>query len=93
MFQGRTTKRFALLALLMAVPVLLYFIIMPDVSKLKTEHPRETSFMEYQEREIRKKGRPFKIHQIWVPWSRISSTLGKAVLIAEDDKSRPHQQG
>jgi len=47
--------------------------------------------MKYREREWRKKGEPYRIHQEWVSLSRISPYLIKAVLIAEDDKFWRHQ--
>ena len=47
--------------------------------------------MEHREREAREKGKPFKIYQVWVPLGRISPTLVKAVLIAEDDKFWSHE--
>jgi len=47
--------------------------------------------MKYREREWRKDGKPYRIHQKWVSLSRISPYLIKAVLIAEDDKFWGHQ--
>ena len=90
-FHVRRLKRFAIFPLAIAVFALLYLLLMPNVSRLKTENPRKTSFMEIQEEEARKKGKPFKIYQVWVPLSRISPTLIKAVLIAEDDKFWSHE--
>lgn len=68
-----------------------YYFIFPDVSKLKKENPKKTSFMEYREREWKKKGKKIKIRQIWVSISHISPYLVKAVLIAEDDKFWHHE--
>ncbi len=90
-FSVRSWKWFSLLFLSMAVLALLYLVFVPNVSRLRTENPGKTSFMECQEREARKKGKPFKIYQIWVPLGRISPTLIKAVLIAEDDKFWSHE--
>src|SRR4030065_1239184 len=42
--------------------------------------------MEYREEEWQKKGKRIEIKQTWIPFSRISPYLMKAVLIAEDDK-------
>lgn len=47
--------------------------------------------MEYREREWQSEGRKIKIRQVWVPLSRISPFLIKAVLIAEDDKFWKHE--
>ena len=70
---------------------LAYFILMPPVSKLKKENPGKTSLMEYREREWKAKGKRYRINQVWVPLSRISPYLVKAVLIAEDDKFWRHE--
>lgn len=68
-----------------------YFLLMPDLSKLKKENPRKTALMEYREKKSREKGRRYRIDQSWVPYSKISPYLIKAVLIAEDDKFWNHE--
>ena len=68
-----------------------YYFIFPDISKLKKENPKKTSFMEYRETEWREKGKRMNITQIWTPLSNISPYLMKAVLIAEDDKFYRHE--
>src|SRR4030066_1451841 len=70
---------------------LLYFLWMPDLSKLKKENPKKTALIEYREKASKEKGKPYKIFQRWVPFSKISSYLVKAVLIAEDDKFWRHE--
>jgi len=47
--------------------------------------------MEYCEREWKHEGKRYRIQQRWVPLSRISPYLIKAVLIAEDDKFWSHE--
>ena len=79
----------ALISLLLLSIV--YYFIFPDVSKLKKENPKKTSFMEYREEEQQKKGKRIEIKQTWIPFSRISPYLVKAVLIAEDDKFWKHE--
>jgi len=69
----------------------LYLFLVPDVSKLKKENPTKTSFMEYRENEWQRQGKKYRIQQKWVPISRISPYLIKAVLIAEDDKFWSHE--
>jgi len=69
----------------------LYIFMVPDVSRLKRENPKKTSFMEYREREWQREGKKYRIHQKWVPLSRISPYLIKAVLIAEDDRFWSHE--
>ncbi len=69
----------------------LYLFLVPDVSRLKKENPKKTSFMEYREREWLRQGKKYKIQQKWAPLSRISPYVVKAVLIAEDDKFWRHE--
>ncbi|HMK60145.1 MAG TPA: monofunctional biosynthetic peptidoglycan transglycosylase [Dissulfurispiraceae bacterium] len=66
------------------------YLVYPDVSKLKKENPKKTSFMEYREKQWKDEGREITIRQYWVPLSRISNYMTKAVLIAEDDKFWSH---
>jgi len=47
--------------------------------------------MKYREREWSRQGKKYSILQKWVPLSRISPYLIKAVLIAEDDKFWRHE--
>ncbi len=47
--------------------------------------------MEYREKEWHREGKKYRIQQKWVPLSRISPYLIKAVLIAEDDKFWSHE--
>jgi monofunctional biosynthetic peptidoglycan transglycosylase len=47
--------------------------------------------MEYREEKLREKGKKYRIDQRWVPYSKISPYLIKAVLIAEDDKFWNHE--
>ena len=66
-------------------------IVYPDVSVLKSENPDKTAFMEHREDQWKKEGKNYKIRQTWVPLSRISPYLIRAVLIAEDDKFYKHE--
>lgn len=68
----------------------LYFIV-PDISKLKKENPGKTSFMEFRERQWQAEGKKVRLKQHWIPLSRISPYLIKAVIIAEDDKFWNHE--
>jgi len=47
--------------------------------------------MEYRGKAFKEKGKPYKVYQSWVVFSKISSYLIKAVLIAEDDKFWKHE--
>jgi monofunctional biosynthetic peptidoglycan transglycosylase len=75
----------------LALLSLLYFLLMPDLSKLNKENPKKTGLIEYREKASKEKGKPYKMNQQWVPLSKISSYLVKAVLIAEDDKFWKHE--
>ncbi len=68
-----------------------YAALMPDLYRLKEKNPSQTAFMEYREKQWKEKGRQVQVHQVWVPLSRISPYLVKAVLIAEDDKFWSHE--
>ena len=74
-----------------ALLAIVCLLAMPDLSKLKKENPKKTAFMEYREMESKRQGKRLKIYQIWVPLSKVSLTLTKAVLIAEDDKFWSHE--
>lgn len=64
---------------------------MPDISRLKKHNPEKTSFMKYREKEAKEKGKRYRIRQQWIPLSKVSPYLIKAVLIAEDDKFWKHE--
>jgi len=66
-------------------------LLTPNVSKLRKENPKKTAMMEYREKEALRKGRKYKVMQIWVPYGSISPYLVKAVLIGEDDKFWHHE--
>ncbi len=88
-------KKCSLFIILAVLAILVFriafYFIYPDVAKLKTVNPKKTAFMEYREKEWAKQGRKKKIVQKWVPLSRISPYLVKAVIIAEDDKFWSHE--
>jgi monofunctional biosynthetic peptidoglycan transglycosylase len=67
-----------------------FYFVFPEVSKMKKENPKKTSFMEYREKEWKNKGKKLKIQKKWVPLSNISPYVIKAVIIAEDDKFWSH---
>jgi monofunctional glycosyltransferase len=73
-----------------AVSIALCFFY-PDVSRLKKENPKKTSFMEYREDQWKEQRKKITIRQQWVPLSRVSNYMTKAVLIAEDDKFWGHK--
>jgi monofunctional biosynthetic peptidoglycan transglycosylase len=73
-----------------ALPIAVCFFY-PDVAKLKKENPKKTSFMEYREEQWKEQRKKISVHQEWVPLSRISNYMTKAVIIAEDDKFWQHK--
>lgn len=86
----RTAKAVFLLFMLILLGSVALYGFYPDVSRLKTQNPRKTSFMEHREREWKAKGKRVAIQKQWVPLNRISPFLIKAVIIAEDDKFWRH---
>jgi monofunctional biosynthetic peptidoglycan transglycosylase len=68
-----------------------FYFVYPDVSKLRKINPQKTAFMQHREAEWERQGKKKKIVQRWVPLSRISPYLIKAVIIAEDDKFWSHE--
>jgi len=89
--KSKNRKRLFLVFLILISGVTLYLFLVPDVSKLKKENPKKTSFMRFREKEWRRTGKPYRIQQKWVPLSQISPYIIKAVLIAEDDKFWRHE--
>ncbi len=84
-------KKFLLIICLAILIFLGINFIVPNVSQLKKVSPRKTSFMEVREREWQAEGKRIRIKQVWVPLSRISPYLIKAVIISEDDKFWKHE--
>ncbi len=60
-------------------------LVYPNVSKYKRYNPKMSSMMEYRVRQVRAEGKKIHIIRKWVPFSRISPYVVKAVLIGEDD--------
>ena len=67
------------------------YLTLPDVRPLATSNPASTAFMELREREAARAGRPVKRVHRWVPYSRISMNLRRAVLAAEDSAFFDHE--
>lgn len=98
--RGRIVRRFGTVPLLkraLAAVLLLPFVfvgfyaVYPNIGALREHNPEKTSFMRYREREWREKGEHREIVHTWVPLSRISPSLIKAVIISEDDKFWTHE--
>jgi len=86
-------KLFYISAAIAALAAVLYFLVLPDVSRLRKENPKKTSMMEYNEA-LKKKGARhsgYQVWQVWSPLTNVSPYLVKAVVIAEDDKFYSHE--
>ena len=80
----------ALAALGFALVVYVY-LTLPDVRTLAKENPATTAFMELRAREAAREGTTVRQVQRWVPYSRISPSLKRAVLVAEDAAFWDHE--
>jgi monofunctional biosynthetic peptidoglycan transglycosylase len=67
------------------------YLTLPDVRALAKTNPKRTAFSELREREAAQAGKPLRHYQIWVPYTRISQNLKRAVLVAEDDAFWQHE--
>ncbi len=66
------------------------WLTVPDVRPLRTQNPGKTAFMRLREDEARRAGRPVVFIQQWVGYQRISPSLKRAVLVAEDAAFMSH---
>ncbi len=67
------------------------YLTLPDVRSLATTNPTRTAFMELRAREAAEAGRKLRHEHRWVPYSRISQHLKRAVLVAEDSAFWDHE--
>jgi len=67
------------------------WLTLPDVRELRTKNPSTTAFIEIRGAEARAHGTTPRRVQQWVPYSRISPDLKRAVLVAEDDAFWQHE--
>jgi len=75
-----------------AFGVLAYvYLTLPDVRVLARTNPSTTAFMEMRTREARDTGRAVRRVHRWVPYSRISGNLKRAVIVAEDGAFWQHE--
>jgi len=66
------------------------YLTLPDVSQLATVNPTTTAFIELRAGEAEaRRAAPRRVQQ-WVPYGRISGSLKRAVLVAEDDAFWQH---
>src|ERR1700693_709944 len=79
-----------ILFIVLPVSALIFWSALPDVAALKHQNPAKTAFMTYRLEHSKEKKRNPQV-QTWVPLSRISPYLVKAVIIAEDSKCSHHE--
>jgi monofunctional glycosyltransferase len=84
-------RRILLFVFASLVALLAYeWLTFPDVSKLATEAPKTTAFMELRKEELRAAGKNDAISHRFVPYAQISPYLRRGVLVAEDDSFYQH---
>jgi monofunctional biosynthetic peptidoglycan transglycosylase len=67
------------------------YLTLPDVRVLAKTNPESTAWMEMRAGEAAREGRSVRRVQRWVPYSRISQNLKRAVLVAEDAAFWDHE--
>jgi monofunctional biosynthetic peptidoglycan transglycosylase len=67
------------------------YLTLPDVRVLATRNPTTTAFMQLRAEEAEREGRTLRHVHRWVPYSRISKDLQRAVLVAEDSRFWEHE--
>jgi monofunctional biosynthetic peptidoglycan transglycosylase len=67
------------------------YLTLPDVRVLASANPESTAFMELRAAEAAREGETVRHVQRWVPYSRISPGLKRAVLVAEDAAFWDHE--
>jgi monofunctional biosynthetic peptidoglycan transglycosylase len=67
------------------------YLTLPDVRALAKTNPASTAFMDLRASEAAREGRTQRKSQRWVPYSRISASLKRAVLVAEDSAFWDHE--
>ena len=70
---------------------LIWLIMLPDVATLRTANPTTTALMEARETQAEAQGQRLDRHWVWVPLSRMSPHLRRAVVVAEDASFFTHE--
>jgi monofunctional biosynthetic peptidoglycan transglycosylase len=85
------------LRVLRATPAVIFCILayayltLPDVRPLRDTNPPTTAFITLRAEEARAKGQQPRRVQAWMPYNRISESLKRAVLVAEDSAFWVHE--
>jgi monofunctional biosynthetic peptidoglycan transglycosylase len=84
----RRTSPFLVLMLFVCLPLgallFMWLLTLPDVALLQSSNPTTTALIETRQEQAEAKGHPIGRHWVWVPLSRISPHLRRAVIAAED---------
>jgi monofunctional biosynthetic peptidoglycan transglycosylase len=88
---GRFARVAAALAAAAFAVVAYVYLTLPDVRVLRATNPTTTAFMELRAEEAARDGRKLRHVHRWVPYSRISKNLQRAVLVAEDSRFWEHE--
>jgi len=67
------------------------YLLLPDIRLLRKENPGTTAFMELRAQEADKAGKIPRKVQRWVAYERISPSLKRAVIVAEDAAFFSHE--
>jgi monofunctional biosynthetic peptidoglycan transglycosylase len=67
------------------------YLTLPDVRPLRSVNPATSAFIERRAEEARRDGRRFVKRQRWTSYARISYSLKRAVLVAEDSAFWRHE--
>ena len=92
--QPRTSlfvKVFLCVAIPLATLLFLWLLTLPDVASLRSNNPTTTALIEAREAQAEAKSVRIGRHWIWVPLSRISPHLRRAVVAAEDASFFAHE--
>lgn len=91
----RRTRLYLVLLLFVLLPLgallFMWLITLPDVRSLRSSNPAITALIESRQAQAEAKGHPIGRHWIWVPLSRISPHLRRAVVAAEDASFFTHE--
>ncbi|MBI4369753.1 MAG: monofunctional biosynthetic peptidoglycan transglycosylase [Elusimicrobia bacterium] len=67
-----------------------YLSVLPDIRGLKTENPKETSFMIIRRGQAARRHQSFEPLQQWTPYELTSPFLRHAIIVAEDGRFYEH---
>lgn len=89
---ARILGRGAVVVLAVGFCSLVYeYLTVPDVRPLRTHNPQMTAFMDLRAHEAAARGERVARDQHWIPYSRISPHLKRAVIVTEDSAFWTHE--